>query len=198
MNTFHQQAAQGVLDKYLEDPEAAKALSEARTDIRAGRRFSRRGLEDVGQIHRIPHPGEWPFEQMACFLDIHVMAGAGSLVRFRIDVGATPLPDAARVENAALLAARAGADVDAFEIWVDQKQNKADADGTLTLVREVESTRSSGEGFLQGPALCRSGPCTTSVEMPVTLRPFTVPLEIGTTMPSRTLAHIVRDGGVAR
>lgn len=197
MTTYHQLAAAAILDRILADPERARAFAEARANIRSARYFSGPELDQVGQIHRL-HPDDWPTEQMAAFYEIFEGEMRGEIVRYHLDIGSGPCGDVARGENAARLAARPGSKTDAFDVCVDPTQKKADSDGTLTLLREVPSIRSSGLWFRTGSDPCPSQGRVWLVPMPVDLRPGTVPLEIGTTMPSRTWAHLMREGAVAR
>ncbi|MFD1309073.1 hypothetical protein [Streptomyces kaempferi] len=79
-----------------------------------------------------------------------------------------------------------------FVAELDVEQNAADEDGTLSWTEEIIVTRSTGVPYT---AACAS---RETVTIPTVMPSYRVPLEVGTTKPSRTLLHLEEDGGVAR
>ncbi|MGH8916774.1 MAG: hypothetical protein ACRD0H_00260, partial [Actinomycetes bacterium] len=144
-------------------------------------------VDAVGQIHRCT-PSTWPVHQVAAFLQLHSRINAGHYAKVLVGVDVLPRPDADRAGNASALS-----DLPVpFAAELDMNQNGADDDGTVSWGESITVTRSTGVPFAAG---CTR---TSPVTVPVDLRPFRVPLEVGTTMPSRTLLHLEEDGGVAR
>jgi hypothetical protein len=187
MTTSHERGAHAVLDRILTTEPTAAALVRTRNRLTRGDHFTPGFVDAIGQIHRIT-PARWPVHQVAAFLDIHAGIGAGRYAMVQVEVGTAPRSDAKRSANAAALADLP----EPFTAEVDLVQNAADEDGTLVWSEDIIVTRSMGVPYRAG--------CTTpeSLTMPTAVRPFRVPLEIGTTMPSRTLLHLEEDGGVAR
>lgn len=187
MTTSHERGAHAVLDRILTREPTAAALVRTRNRLSDGGHFTPGFVSAVGQIHR-RDPARWPVHQVAAFLDIHAAVGAGRYAMVQVEVGAAPRPDAERDINAAALADLP----DPFTAQLDIDQNAADEDGTVAWSEDIIITRSTGVPYTAG--------CGTrqSLTMPTAVRPFLVPLEVGTTMPSRTLLHLEEDGGVAR
>ncbi|WP_069765975.1 hypothetical protein [Streptomyces sp. LUP47B] len=187
MTISHERGAHAVLDRILTLEPTAAALVRTRNRLASGTHFTPGFVAAVGQIHRLK-PGRWPVHQVAAFLDIHAEVGAGRYAMVQIEVGAVPRPDAARAANAAALADLP----DPFTTQLDSNQNAADEDGTVAWTEDIVVTRSTGVPYTAGCA------APESLTIPTVLRAFCVPLEVGTTMPSRTLLHLEEDGGVAR
>jgi hypothetical protein len=187
VTTSHQRGAHAVLDRILTREPTAAALVRTRNRLARGGHFSVGFVDAVGQLHR-KAPGRWPVHQVAAFLNVHAEVGAGEYAIAQVEVGATPRPDADRDGNAAALADLPWP----FAAHLDMGQNAADEDGTLTWAQDIVVTRSSGVPFTAG---CRR---PESLTIPTIVQPFQIPLEVGTTLPSRTLLHLEEDGGVAR
>lgn len=187
MTTSHERGAHAVLDRTLTRESTAAALVRTRHRLASTEHFTPGFVSAVGQMHRVS-PGHWPVHQVAAFLDIHSAIGAGVYAMVQIEVGATPRPDAERAANAAALDDLP----DPFTAALDLGQNAADEDGMLAWTKGIIVTRSTGIPYTAG--------CATpeSLTIPTYIPPFRVPLEVGTTMPSRTLLHLEEDGGVAR
>ena len=187
MTTSHERGAHAVLDRLLTNEATAATLVRARQHLASGTYYSPEYVDAFGQLHRHT-PGRWPVHQVAAFVRIHTGVCAGQFARVQVEVGATPGPDAARDDNAAALADLP----EPFTAVLDMEQNAADQDGFITWDEDITVTRATGASFM---AECsRKEPLT----MPALVRPLQVPLEVGTTMPSRTLLHLEEDGGVAR
>lgn len=187
MTASHERGAHAVLDRMLTNESTAAALVRTRKRLADGDHFTPAFVAAAGQMHRLD-PRRWPVHQAAAFLDIHAAVGAGRYAMVQVEVGTSPRPDAERTANAAALADLP----EPFTAELDTDQNGADEDGTVAWDESITVTRSTGVSYAAGCA--RVEPLTT----PTTLRPFRIPLEIGTTMPSRTLLHLEEDGGVAR
>ena len=113
----------------------------------------------------------------------------GSVAELLITVGESPRPDAERERNAAALARLPHP----FRAVVDTDQGNAEGDGTLTWDCPVPVSLSTG-------LIARHDDGSTH-PLPIrfTIPPGSVVLEIGSTQPSRTLAHLIYSStGVAR
>ncbi|NEA86636.1 hypothetical protein G3I38_18110 [Streptomyces sp. SID7958] len=112
----------------------------------------------------------------------------GRVARRRIQVGASPGADADRAGNAARLQ-----DLTApFVAHLDMTQHGADCDGLLEWTEPVTAWRSTAMPVLGAHVL------HGAIQAPFEVRPSSVPLEVGYTLPSRTFAHLLTDGAVAR
>lgn len=187
MTTSHQRGAHAVLDRILTLEPTAAALVRTRHRLAVGDHFTPEFVDAVGQMHRLT-PGNWPVHQVAAFLDIHAAIGAGRYAMVQVEVGTAPRPDAGRAANAAALADLP----EPFMAQLDLDQNAADEDGKVAWTEDVIVTRSTGVSYTAGCAV------PESLTIPTVVGSFRVPLEVGTTMPSRTLLHLEEDGGVAR
>lgn len=187
MTTIHERGAHAVLDRMLTLETTAAALVRTRDRLANGDHFTPGFVSAVGQMHRLA-PGRWPVHQVAAFLDIHAAVGVGRYAMVQVGVGATPRSDAARAANAAALSDLP----EPFTAELDLTQNAADEDGTVAWAEDIVVTRSTGVPYA---ATCSA---QESLTIPTTVPSFRVPLEVGTTMPSRTLLHLEEDGGVAR
>lgn len=187
MTTTHERGAHAVLSRMLTLETTATALVRIRQRLAAGTYFAPGYVAAVGQLHRSA-PGRWPVHHVAAFLDIHSGIGAGRYALVQVEVGAEPQADAEREANAAALTGLP----DPFTADLDMQQNAADDDGTVAWGAPIEVTRCTGAANI---ANCSA---VYPVTAPTAVTPFRVPLEVGTTMPSRTLLHLEEDGGVAR
>ncbi|MFJ6069023.1 hypothetical protein ACIQHU_39040 [Streptomyces tendae] len=187
MTISHERGAHTVLDRLLTTEPTAAALVRTRARLASGDHFTGGFVDAVGQMHRLT-PDRWPVHQVAAFLAIHAAIGAGRYAVVHVEVGATPRPDAERAANAVALADLP----EPFSAELDADQNAADEDGTIAWSEEIVVTRSTGVSYAAG--------CTGQepLTVPNVVRPSRVPLEVGTTKPSRTLLHLEEDGGVAR
>ncbi|MGW1468531.1 hypothetical protein ACWCPT_29815 [Streptomyces sp. NPDC002308] len=185
--TSHERGAHAVLDRLLRQESTAAALVRTRHRLAGGNHFTPEFVNAVGQMHR-QSPGDWPVHQVACLLDIHVATASGRYARVEVEVGTRPHPDAERLANAAALKSLPGP----FLAHLDIDQNAGDEDGSVSWAESIVVTRSTGTSFTPDCAALEP------VTIPTAVRPFQVPLEVGTTMPSRTLLHLEEDGGVAR
>jgi len=187
MATSHERGAHAVLDRILTTETTAAALVRTRKRLACRNHFTPEFVDAIGQLHR-QTPERWPVHQVAAFLEIHASIGAGRYAMVQVGVGTAPRSDAARAVNAAALA-----DLPVpFTADLDADQNAADEDGTLAWSESIVATRSTGVAYTGGCA------APEPLTAPATVRPARIPLEVGTTMPSRTLQHLEEDGGVAR
>lgn len=148
--------------------------------------YSRQLIAWVGQTQH--EPAYWPPHQVAALT--HVLDGLayGRIVRRRIPVGATPGPDADRQGNAAKLEAVSRP----FRAHLSMLQNGGDSDGTFSWEQPINLWRALGVRLLQEKGLYGS------LHAPFEAKPWKVPLEVGYTLPSRTLMHLTVEGAVAR
>lgn len=148
--------------------------------------YNRQLIAWVGQTQR--DPAYWPSHQVAALTNVLDGLACGRIVRRRIPLGEMPGPDADRQGNAARLR-----NVPApFHAHLDMSQNGADCDGTLSWDRPVNLWRALGVRVLHQEGLYGS------LHAPFEVRPWRVPLEVGYTLPSRTAAHLLLEGAVAR
>lgn len=181
--TFHEDAARGMIEDL--DPGDVERLTRLSSELREGG-YNRQLIAWVGQTQR--GPAYWPAHQVAALE--YVLSGlvAGRIARRRIRVGAGPGPDADREGNAALLRKVE----EPFHARVDMTQNGADSDGSFSWDGAINLWRVVGPGLLSEPGIYGA------LHAPFEVRPWTAPLEIGYTLPSRTMAHLMVEGVVAR
>lgn len=189
MTTVHEQAADATLSSILFDPDDAAEFARVRADLRAGRRFEADFMDTIGQIFRSSHKS-WPLHQVAAFVSVFAGMHAGQYGRVRIGRVPSPQADRYRAENAAAIADLPGP----FRAVVDLDQNCADQDGYLEWNEPIIVERCVDASLLPS---CPNG-YSQRLVMLTRVEPGLVPLEIGYTMPSRTLCHLDVDGGVAR
>lgn len=183
--TVHEDAAQELLKDFMGDRTDAAQLSRMAAELRQGD-YNRQLIAWVGQTQR--DPAYWPLHQVASLMKVLKGLAYGNIVRRRIPVGETPGPDADRQGNAARLE-RIPAP---FDAQLDMTQNGADSDGTLSWGEPVNLWRALGVRIEHGEGLYGS------LHAPFEVRPWRVPLEVGYTLPSRTAAHLMVEGAVAR
>jgi hypothetical protein len=189
MTTIHEQAADVALSSILSDPEGAAEFARVRADLKAGRRFKASYVDTIGQIFRSSR-NNWPLNQVAAFVCVFAGRHVGNYGQIRIGRVPSPQPDRCRAENAAAVADLPGP----FRAVVDVDQNCADQDGYLEWDEPILVERTVAASLL--PSCPRD--YAERLIMPHHIGPGRVPLEIGYTMPSRTLCHLDIDGGVAR
>lgn len=185
MTTLHERAAHDFLLEQMADARAVAVLSTW-----AGRLLEDESRQaDFDLYGQTPTRfGRWPMEQMCCAVAAHSHVAAGNFACYPLRVASGPGPDADRDSNAALLAGLR----DPFHAEVHPSQHGGDQDGTLRWDRPIVAVRSTGFALLD--PLHGEEP----LMKPCVLDPGTAPLEIGYTKPSRTLAHLVTEGSVAR
>ncbi|MGW0311996.1 hypothetical protein [Streptomyces flavidovirens] len=183
--TVHEDAAHVLLEDLQADPVGASMLAQMTASLYEGA-YSRQLIAWVGQTQR--EPAYWPPHQVAALTHIVDGLAYGRIVRRRIPVGATPGPDADRRGNAAKLEGVSAP----FHVKLDMSQNGADCDGLLAWDEPVNLWRALGVRVLHEKGL------HGSLHAPFEVRPWTVPLEVGYTWPSRTAVHLMMEGAVAR
>ena len=181
--TVHEEAAELLLEEVLADDQAAAVLTATVRKFREGD-YDSRYVAAIGQTRQ--DPAHWPLPQVAAYLSVHSGINSGEYALFNVNTRGEPGPDADRDGNAAKLANLKRP----FAAYLDMTQNAADQDGQFTWTADVRSTRSTGLPTING---CEANP----VMIPYRVYPATAPLEVGTTLPSRTLAHLTVEGSVA-
>jgi hypothetical protein len=187
MGSLHIDAARRLADELDSDPKTAAIIPECIHGIRTGR-WNRDYLDAVGQL-ALGGPSKWPRHEVAAFSRLHSHLMTGAVSEVEIEVGVAPFPDAKRDANASVLQHLPPP----FSAYVDRVQCNDDQDGWLEWNQPISLTRPVGVAYYA------SG---TGHPKPVSMRSIIpageVPLEIGTTLPSRTLLHLGWDRGVAR
>lgn len=186
MTTIHEFMAGQSLERFQEDTDGLGVLLQAQKGLREGR-WNDEYLDAIGQYPHIS-PSSWPMEQVAAFIETHVMILGGSVAEVLISVGKGPHRDADREGNAAALARLPHP----FRAVVNMTQNNAERDGNLFWDCPIPVTLWTG--------LIERRPDGSTHPLPVrfAIEPGRAALEIGSTKPSRTLAHLVRSGTLAR
>lgn len=181
--TFHEDGARDAYNRWMSKTEGAAAVAEAYRSVTDGH-LPDAYLDILGQTHR----GPWPPEQILALGLIHAGLCSGRFAQVWIRTEGTPNRDADRDANAAAVADLPGP----FVATVDPQQYNADDDGTLQWSEEIYAdatfgkTRTTDDGRIQ------------DISERIYVQPRKAPLEIGTTMPSRTMAHLQMEGCVAR
>lgn len=188
--TVHEQAAERTIVQMLADGGwQAEIVSAA---IRAVARgiVSETVIDIMGRPHRPgSRPEQWPAAQLWCIGQAHGAINAGVIGAVAIVVpGGGPQADRERGANQALLDELSKP----FTAEVDLFQHGADADGTLRWDEPVVIQQATP------PPGYRGKKTPQYVHRNVVVGPGRVPLEIGSTTPSRTLLHLRESGGVAR
>lgn len=142
-------------------------------------------VERIGQTHK--GPSRWLPSQAAAYLRVHTGLTSGEFAQVILPTAGAPGLDGDRAGNQKTLLALHPA----FLASVDVTQDHADADGLLSWERPITADQSTGVGL---PESVGTRPAARPVRIPA----GAVPLEIGYTLPSRTLHHLLQDGGVAR
>jgi len=181
--TLHEDLAREELDNTLSRPGSAAAFTETLRTLRTGHYDS-----TIGQTHQSPR--YWPNHQIAAYMRVYAELAVGNYAFGWVHVGATPGPDADREENADKLRNLAPG----IHAEVDLAQNMADQDGSLTWTDPMRGLKLSGATYR---AACGVGE-QPFITFPCDLAPRWAPLEIGYTLPSRTMLHMIEDGAVAR
>jgi hypothetical protein len=182
----HVDTAQALLDHLLGDADGVEALRRARQGLQDDT-WGEEYTDAIGQHGLFPSTS-WPMEQVAAFAHVHAMVYGGSVAECRIGTRRGPLRDAERESNAAILTELPRP----FRAAVSMRQNNAEHDGILawdepvwvTLATEIIDHRPDGT--------------TAPFFVTFTIPPGHAVLEIGSSLPSRTLAHLTESGSVAR
>jgi len=173
MTSLHERNALGMLARL----EAASGGLETLADYRHGlrdRRWPDAYVDAIGQVFRC-RPASWPAEQIAAFAVVHGWITTGRIAVVTIKGASGPGADACREDNAAELAELPKP----FRADLNMTQNCADDDGTMTWDEPVMANVAGSLALIP--------PATVPV-----------PLEVGTSDPSRTFLHVFQEGGVAR
>lgn len=183
----HEYLADCTLEKLMRTEDGRLALAMAREGLNEGR-WHDEYLSAIGQ-QSLTSPRSWPMEQVACFAEVHALIFGGDATELLIGVGETPRPDADREGNAAALARLPHP----FRAHVDMEQNNASQDGTLCWEGPIRV------GLCTGLIARHADGTTHPLPVFFTIPAGMAPLEIGSTKPSRTLAHLIDgEGSVAR
>jgi hypothetical protein len=189
VTTYHESAAEHLMDAMLREPEGVQILADTRTLLR-NRQMPLDYVDVIGQSD--PRGGVWPMEQVAAFLKVHASLNSGQYARVDLDLLEAPSSDADRVTNAAVI----GDLPDPFRAWLNPDQNcNPNGDGALWWRDVITARRSTGLGVVDddgatvavfGDQLVRANPDGG------------IPLEVGSTKASVTMTHLARCKGVAR
>lgn len=182
--THHEKWVLKLLDDLLYSPAAAHALALTRRSLREGR-IDGAYVDRIGQTMRGPR--SWPPEQAGAFLRIHTGLTSGEFAQLLVPVGQPPGLDAHRDANRLALSTLHPA----FKAELSVSQEHADSDGLLWWEQTVTADRSTGVGAEEQGGI-------RPITEPSTVEPGAVPLEVGYSLPSRTLQHVMQCGGVAR
>lgn len=194
--TVHESLAHSMLAKIIDDPKAPATLSDVRRRLQVEPGtpggFDVGYADAIGQVHRSA-PSKWPMEQVAALTGVHAGIVAGNFGRIEIggpNLEGGPRRDSDRKGNAAKLSELYGP----FRAVVNMEQNQADEDGEFSWDEPAHCDRAFPVSFI--PPCPREG--MRRITRLVKLDPWSVPLEIGSSSPSRTFFHLIDDGAVAR
>lgn len=185
--TDHETWAELALERYLSDPDGPETLNLARQGLRT-EQWDDEYVAAIGQ-HGILAPTSWPEEQLAAFAEVHALIYGGSVATVLVGTGRKPGADADREGNAAILATLPKP----FRAEVDMQQQFSQGDGILSWDEPIRASLATGliERRPDGstcPQVIRS-----------MIPPGSAVLEIGSSVPSRTWAHLIDRGtSVAR
>lgn len=184
----HEDSAKELLRSLLMSEDGALAVRAHLLGIATGR-WSQAYLDAIGQYHR-HSPARWPLEQVAAFILVNHMKMTGALGEAEVVVGSQPSADRDRAINGSALAALPPP----FRASVDLAQISSEAgDGHVEWSESIVVQRSLGIPLIDS---------ATGHRVPLVVReqaaPGLLPLEIGTTTPSKTLEHLTKGTGVVR
>lgn len=184
---LHVSMARSLLDTRLADPNGPAMLRDAREGLIEGR-WGDDYIDALGQDGR--HGREsWPLEQVEAFAILHSMVYGGRVASIRIGTGAKPLRDREREVNAAALSRLPRP----FTAYVDTDQSNWPGDGVLEWDEPIHVSLATG--------LIERAPDGSTFPIPLhgMIPAGSAPLEIGSSLASRTLTHLTVDGSaVAR
>lgn len=183
--TAHEDRAEDLLAGLLETPAGRETFAIYQTGIQRGL-YDPELLDVFGQQHT--PASRWPAAQIAAFARLYGDLMSGATARATVYGLSVPAADRERKQNGTALAHLPRP----FVAHVDALQSNADQDGWLEWTEPITVEKSTGEAFLE------PGGATFPVQTFITVQPGSVPLEIGTTKASVTLAHLTYQQGVAR
>lgn len=186
MGTLHDDLAHSLLLKFLDDKEESTLPVALRSLM--GDTHSEQYINAIGQDYRCD-PHQWPIEQILMFARMNEMIMGGLISQFEINIGRVPHKDHMRKENSSTLSQIPRP----FKAELDMTQRNGDQDGWLTWKNSITVTKSVGAAFFSS-GFCHPAPIVRPIKIPA----GQVPLEIGTTKPSRTVLHLIEERGVAR
>ncbi|MFB7275425.1 hypothetical protein [Streptomyces sp. NPDC056244] len=190
MGTVHEDLAEAVLERFMDDPSTIATLIDLRSRV-ISREFEEHHLgEAIGCSGRF-QPKRWPLEQHAAFLQVFGEIMIGSVAKVMISTGGSPGPDADRSGNSKLLEQTHFP----FEAELDMHQHGADMDGVLRWPEPITLERSTGVAYPE--SACPNARMTPFIGL-TGLPSGWAPLEVGDSWPSRTLMHLRQYGAVAR
>jgi hypothetical protein len=184
--TNHVYMAQMILESLLSDTDGLEALRLAQQGLQEDK-WGDEYTAAVGQYGMLPS-SSWPIEQVAAFAKAHSMIYGGSVAETIVSTRGTPLRDSEREGNAAILADLP----QPFSAEVNMRQNNAEGDGILTWDKPARVSLATG--LIDR----RPDGSTSPLLVTFTIPPGSAVLEIGSSLPSRTLAHLTETGKVAR
>jgi hypothetical protein len=185
--TDHETMAVLALERFEREEGGTEVPALARRGLRTGQ-WDDEYVAAIGQ-HPILDPSSWPEEQIAAFAEVHTLVYGGSVAEVRVATNGSPHRDADREGNAAGLANLPRP----FRATVDMTQQFAQGDGRLTWDEPIRVSLATG--LIETRPDGSTYPLTVSFKIP----PGSAVLEIGSSLPSRTLAHLIdREGKVAR
>jgi hypothetical protein len=194
-DTLHEIAAQSLLKRFMETEVGRKNLAEGERWLREGRKDDGKDyLDCIGQYHW-RDPGATDLAQLAsCVTVHHRLMNPYMTAQVDIGIGEKPGPDARRRENDAALADLP----EPFAAVVPEYQHDtSQGDGILRWSGPIKAFTSTGVPLID----LHAGTCRQKnpiVWKMLTLPAGQVPLEIGFTRASKTLHHLLLDGGIAR
>jgi hypothetical protein len=186
MASLHETSARNALQTWMSNPELASVLAEMMQRLSVGE-FEDWYTAAICQDFRRT-PAAWPMEQVLMFTQMHMDIISGKIGRTELGLWDQPREDSERAANQAALDELP----EPFEGYVDPDQYGAEGDGLLRWTEPIQVEVTTGQS--RQSASGRQAPVTRVVE----LEPGQVPLEIGTTMASRTRSHVLQGPGVAR
>lgn len=184
--TTHERAVRWSLRNWLNTPDGVDALRVYLNGLDEGR-WPSDYLNAVGQIHGLD-PEDWPYEQIVAFAYVNTYINSGRAARVLVQTLDVPSSDKDREANQAALSSLLGP----FTAHVDPQQNSGNDDGWLAWDEPIMVEQSIGKAEVGDDGDLE--PITRAMWAP----PGKIPLEIGTSKPSRTFHHLSREGGVAR
>lgn len=178
----HEAAARAAYHRAISTPDGADAVADIQREMTNGH-IAGEYLDVIGQSGF----GALSPEQVLDMAVVHAGICEGRFAVTKVRAAGRPQSDRQRDANAEAVANLPGP----FTATVDLDQQAGDCDGRLAWHEPVIAE------VTFGTEICDDGRVREICER-IYVAPFQLPLEIGTTLPSRTLLHLNFDGGVAR
>jgi hypothetical protein len=196
MTTLHEEAAATLLESLMKTKDGIKILAHHHRWLRELKEQGHQDyLDCIGQYHWKGSRDTDSAQLASCYAVHYRLISPYMTSQSAVETRETPHPDARRRENGAILTNLHPPYV--AEVYQYQ-DDPSRGDGILRWTQPIRVLTSTDTSLIieRRTKTCREKDLI--LDMMRTLPPGQVPLEIGYTKASKTLFHLLHDGGVAR